>query len=296
VSVTAIAYKNSAPVYSIPFSANNATLISGYKNQYFNLFTSKSEVSGGSFSITPFGTSNQSLQSPHSYPNNSDIDALILQPVIVNANNSTFFYQDVAIIQPSPSGITFGQPGFKDYVVVEATKNGTDWIPLKDGYNASANGSWLNAFNGNQPGTPSMQVDQNIDLKTKFKANDTLLFRFRLRSDNDNVNAWGWSIDNLFIQQPPTGIELSEVLDAFTVFPNPAQEKVTVSYKLKDAANVMFTLLDANGKPVVEETMGKKPAGSYEREWDLSGKAEGVYFVRLKTEQGMLTTKLILKK
>jgi hypothetical protein len=58
--------------------------------------------------------------------------------------------------------VSFGQPGFKDFVVEEATKKGLDWILLKDGYSATANGPWQTAFTGNQAGRPAaMQIDQS---------------------------------------------------------------------------------------------------------------------------------------
>src|SRR6185295_5809389 len=104
------------------------------------------------------------------------------------------------------NGSVFGQSGFNDYVVAEATKDGLNWTPIANGYNSSVNANWLSAFNASKSGNASMAVTENFDLKTNFHAGDTLLVRFRLFSNNDNTTAWGWSIDNLYIQQAPTEI------------------------------------------------------------------------------------------
>ncbi|MFM8911374.1 MAG: T9SS type A sorting domain-containing protein, partial [Flammeovirgaceae bacterium] len=294
-----IAYRNGSPLQSAPFNTPHLSLKRPYVSAYSNLF-----LTGEDFTVTPFnsfqtatfGTSNTSLQTQHNYPSNINASALLIQPIVVSASNSNFFYQDVAVIQPSPNGVQFGQPGFKDYVVVEATKNGVDWIPLKNGYNASANAAWLTALNANQPGTPAMQVDQNTDLRTKFAANDTLLFRFRLKSDNDNITGWGWSIDNLFIQQPPTGVELNSAIGSLSIFPNPVQSKTTIRYMLTKPSAVAIELFDAAGRPSIQENFGQQNEGNHERELDLTGRDEGVYVLRMKTDYGTQSMKVILRK
>ncbi|MBS1555935.1 MAG: T9SS type A sorting domain-containing protein [Bacteroidetes bacterium] len=296
VTVNLIGYKNSAPFASSNFGGQNVILANGFPQKYANLFTDLTAFSIQGFVLADFGTSNQSLQTPHPYFANTEPTAMLLQPIVVSPTSSNFFYQDVALVQTSPTGVQFGQPGFKDFVVVEATKNGLDWIPLKDGYNASANPAWLTALNANQAGTPTLQVDQNIDLKTKFSANDTLLFRFRLKSDNDNVTGWGWSIDNLFIQQQPTGIEPASTIEAFSIFPNPTDGKATIRYNLRQQSAVMIEVMDATGKIAIQESIGAQDVGTHEHQINLDGKSEGVFVVRVKAGNEIKTSKMVLKK
>ncbi len=296
INVNLIGFKDSAPYSSSTFSGTNISLATGYKNTYSNVFTTFDNLNLSGFTLADFGTSNRSLQTLHPYLSNNEPNAIITQPIIVSGGLSTFFFQDVALIQPSANGVTFGQPGFKDFVVVEATKNGIDWVALKDGYNSSANAAWLTAFNANQQGTPAMQVDQSIDLKTKFKANDTLLFRFRLRADNDNVTGWGWSIDNLFIQQAPTGIELHNAIESLTVYPNPVQSKATIRYTLAVPSAATIELFDAAGRVNFTENLAQQREGAYERELDLTGKEEGAYILRMKSTNGTKSVKIILRK
>jgi hypothetical protein len=50
-----------------------------------------------------------------------------------------FQYDDVAIVEPGELGASFPSDEFYDYVVVEGTKNGLDWVALAPGYDARHN-------------------------------------------------------------------------------------------------------------------------------------------------------------
>jgi len=294
--VSMMGFKNGSPIQSASIFGIHFPLYTPYTKQYSNLMTASTDFvisPQGGYTISSFGTSNQSLQSIHPYPANTESTAMLLQPIIVASTNANFFYQDVAIVQPSPS-ISFGQPGFKDFVVVEATKNGLDWIPLKDGYSASANAAWQTAFTGNQPGTPAMQVDQSIDIKSKFATNDTLLFRFRIKADNDATTGWGWSIDNLFIQQAPTGIEPSSVISELSVYPNPTTSKATVSYFLKQPSEVRILINDETGRTFSTENLGVQNGGQHVHEINLESDKKGLYLIRLKIGQQEKVLKLLV--
>lgn len=293
--VRIVGFKDKAPFTSLTFTGKQLSLISPFQKQYSNLFKTISDFSVENFLLSNFGSSNQSLQTAHNYFPNQEATAILLQPIIVDGTNSNFFYQDVALVQPSAAGVSFGQPGFKDFVVAEATKDGLTWIPLKDGYNASANAQWLAAYNVNQTGSPSLSVDQNIDLKSKFKTSDTLLFRFRLKADADQITGWGWSIDNLFIQQPPTGVELAEPIRDLTIFPNPTGGKSKIQFTLIEDTQITIETLDAKGNSIGSQLFEKLPAGNYEQNIDLTEQANGLYYVRMKSNKKSTTVKLIKK-
>jgi photosystem II stability/assembly factor-like uncharacterized protein len=296
VEVKLVGFRNIAPYYSAPFTTKKLPIIKTYQQQYYNLFTGTSDLSLTGLTLLSFGTSNLSLQSTHNYVAKAESTALLLQPIIVSSTNSSFFYQDIAIVQPSSAGVNFGHPDFKDYVVVEGTKDGLTWIPLKDGYNASLNAGWLAAYDAKQPGDQSLSVNQSIDIKNKFGANDTLLFRFRLKADADATTAWGWSIDNLFIQQTPTGIEPISLVENFSCYPNPTIGKVKVQYSLKEASNVDIYVNDATGKSVVSHALGLTPIGTHETEIDLGVHGTGVYLIKLRTSDGEKIGKVIVRK
>ena len=83
--------------------------------------------------------------------------------------------------------------------------------------------------------------------------------------------------------------------------PNPFNPRSTIGYSLPQATRVTISVYDLQGRLVrglVDET---KPAGEWSAEWDGRDNAgqvvaSGTYLVRLVTDQGMRTSKVMLAK
>ncbi|MBX2894242.1 MAG: T9SS type A sorting domain-containing protein [Cyclobacteriaceae bacterium] len=279
VEAKLIGYKQEAPYHSAAVSVEHLQL-NDYRRQYFNYFSNANDLKLNSFSVQVFGSSNTSLQSFHNYLNDTEHSALLRQPIIISNEHPFFYYRDVAIVEPGETGSVFGQPAFKDYVIVEATKDGINWTALADGYDARANEDWLAAYNAVQVGNRSMLVDHNINLTNTLQANDTVLFRFRL-SANASINGWGWSIDDLYIQQVPTGIE-PVITYNLAVYPNPTTGNIKLAYSLPQATDVTIQVHDLTGRVVMQKTIGNKAAGKHEETMYLNTKP-GVYLLQLQT-------------
>ncbi|MBL7871421.1 MAG: T9SS type A sorting domain-containing protein [Cyclobacteriaceae bacterium] len=292
VQAKLISYKSSAPFHSETVSGQHLQL-NTYQNQYFNYFkpTAVADFFLDSFTIQDFGSANTSLQTFHNYPLNSNLIAFLKQPIIVTEEHPFFFYRDVAIVEPGNAGSLFGQSQFKDYVVVEGTKDGVTWIPLADGYDASLNPSWLNTYNSMQAGLSNQFVDHDINLKSKFAVGDTLLFRFRLFSDN-TVASWGWTVDDLYIQQVPTGVESSKNISAWSMYPNPTRGTVTLTYTLTQKTAVEILILDPTGKMVDQKSFGVREIGVHEENLTMPSQA-GTYLIQLQTQSGRKVLKII---
>lgn len=295
VEVKLIGYKNSAPYHSTSFIAQNLSL-KPQAREYYNILADGSDFFLNQFFVLNFGDANKSLQTGHPYASNSELNATLLVPIIVSNTNSNFYFRDVAIVQPSASGVKFGQPEFKDFVVVEGTKDGLTWIPLKDGYNASFNANWLTAYNANQNGTSLLEVNQEMNIRNTFAATDTVLFRFRLKSNTDNINGWGWSIDNIFIQQIPTGVEETGVVSEASVFPNPSNGKAVIRYTLQEKSSVTFAISDATGKVILNTGSREFEKGEHDYEIDLTDQESGLYLIQLNTNQGKRSLKILIKR
>ncbi len=283
-----ISYKGFAPFHSETVTGLNLQL-NPFQKQYFNYFISALDFNLESLTIQAFGNSNTSLQTFHNYLINENVEAILKQPIILTNEYPFLFYRDVAIVEPGSVGSVFGQPQFKDYVVVEGTKDGVTWIPLSNGYDASFNSNWLTSYNAGQPGTFSQLVDHNIDLTSKFTVGDTLLFRFRLFSDN-TVNAWGWAIDDLYIQQKPTGINEVKPVTKVSVFSNPTTGPLTVTFTLAQKSPVEIIVLDLAGRIVSRKSLGIKEVGFYEEKINLAVQT-GSYLLQVQTN----TTKEVVK-
>jgi photosystem II stability/assembly factor-like uncharacterized protein len=288
-----ICYKGKSPVYSLLNTTTHLKL-QVFQNHFYDYFVDNSNFASSGLSVTAFGNSNASLQSAHTYSPNSESVATLLAPIIVASTNSIVIYQDVAIVQPASPGAAFGQAAFNDYVVVEGTKDGLTWTPISNGYNASTNQKWLDAFNATATGTNTLFVSENLDLRNKFAANDTLLLRFRLHANSDATTGWGWAIDNLYIQQTPTEIEKQQT--DFSVYPNPSTGNFKVKYELTEPSDVKINIWDMTGKSVLERNLGLQSIGNYEEMFELGALKEGPYIIRLSGTKFSATGKLLIRQ
>jgi len=293
VQTKLISYRGLAPFHSEIVTGLNLVL-NPYQKQYFNYFINGADFNLESLTIQPFGNSNTSLQTFHNYLASKDVVAILKQPIIVSNEHPFFFYRDVAIVEPGSAGAAFGQSQFKDYVVVEGTKDGVTWIPISPGYDASFNSTWLSTYNANQPGTFNQLVDHNIDLTSQFAVGDTLLFRFRLFSDDAGAG-WGWSVDDLYIQQKPTGVnEILTASNTLTAFPNPTTGPLTVTFMLAQKSSVDLIVHDLAGRTVSKKSLGLKEAGLHEETITVQG-ASGTYLLQLQTPSRREVLKIIMR-
>ncbi|MBN2425945.1 MAG: T9SS type A sorting domain-containing protein, partial [Calditrichaceae bacterium] len=79
-------------------------------------------------------------------------------------------------------------------------------------------------------------------------------------------------------------------------YPNPFNPKTIISYHLSKTNRVILSVYNLLGRKVATLVSGKQPAGRYQAEFNGSGLASGIYFYRLKTEQGTWQKKMILLK
>ncbi|NQX85048.1 MAG: T9SS type A sorting domain-containing protein [Flavobacteriaceae bacterium] len=82
-----------------------------------------------------------------------------------------------------------------------------------------------------------------------------------------------------------TDLELSEV----TMHPNPATDKINISFKTPSAMQV--SIFDGLGKAVYRQQYKLKRET---HNLDVSGLTQGVYFVRIETQNGAITKKLMM--
>ncbi|HCW07560.1 MAG TPA: hypothetical protein DGG95_09385, partial [Cytophagales bacterium] len=293
VSLQSISYLNGNPTYSPVTSATNFKLTQ-YQTKYFNYIDNSNDFFLSGFSLQPFGYSNTSLQTAHNYPNNQSQYATLLVPIVVSSSLSNFVYSDVAIVQPGANGSVFGQAAFNDYVIAEATKDGLNWSPIANGYNASANANWLTTFNSKQAGNSDLTVIETFDLKNNFKTNDTILVRFRLTSNADNTVGWGWSIDNLFIQQTPTEVE--PVSEEIKIYPNPSTGIFNIAYYLPEQSSLVVKVWDVTGRPILAQASEIQNSGNNQTQVNLESSPPGMYVVQLKTSSFEKTLKVIISR
>jgi ABC-type transport system substrate-binding protein len=172
--------------------------------------------------------------------------------------------------------------------VVEGSKDaGVTWKPLENGYDIFGVPAWSSAFASLSNGNSGLYITKTIDIRESgdFLADDEILIRFRLFS-NSTINGWGWTIDNLFIQDIITDTEkaLTTLVD---VYPNPFKESITI--RLERSGSTQVQLMNLQGQPLCEKNF--EQAGTYTI--DAKGLADGLYLVRISHGESTLIKKVV---
>jgi hypothetical protein len=93
---------------------------------------------------------------------------------------------------------------------------------------------------------------------------------------------------------PCNGISKQNQELTFTLHPNPSQGVIFISADLKGDENVNLLIFDLNGNALLKENF-RVTGNKMDHQLDLSYLPKGVYFVRILTNNGTKTEKLILQ-
>jgi hypothetical protein len=256
------------------------------------------------------GFDNIALHSPHPYPSpdrddaSFELNTVLKVPIIIQPAGRISF-DEVVLVEPGEEGAVFGNSDFYDYVIVEGSKNGgKTWLPIVDGYDSGSQETWLNIYyrqiegsNSLSAGTKSMFINRRIELtgNGNFKAGDTLLIRFRLHSD-PYAHGWGWTIDNLNIQNNIVSASSSGLPSgAFLIWPNPVTDRLCLKNNLGETMhNVRFEMMDLTGSLLYRSEVSLFTPGEVIF-FDTTGFPAGVFFLKIHSETGMNFSFRVLK-
>jgi len=91
------------------------------------------------------------------------------------------------------------------------------------------------------------------------------------------------------------GINDVAIGNSFDIFPNPTSGLLTLEIKTSDFEKVRIELFDIVGKSLKAFEINERTAGS-RHTLDFSGNSEGVYLVKIQTEKGTATKKIIVSR
>ncbi|MFC1481307.1 T9SS type A sorting domain-containing protein [Candidatus Neomarinimicrobiota bacterium] len=276
-------------------------------NNFATMFSEPEDVNlfyGDDYAVATLSQfDDPALHTEHPYPPARDLIAYLTQPLLLAGTADTLSYWDIALVE---EGMVedHTDPYFWDFVIVEGTVNGEDWIPLAPGYDCRFDPVWYNAYLNNLPATESMYREHRIGLLDTFEAGDVVNIRFRLFSD-PALTGWGWVIDNILYNRERLGTDplsgLPAKLSLMQNYPNPFNASTMIDYALPRDERAALVIYDITGREVIRLFDEHKTAGPGTIEWqgtDSRGVSagSGLYFMQLRSGDEVIGRKIILLK
>jgi hypothetical protein len=118
----------------------------------------------------------------------------------------------------------------------------------------------------------------------------TALIRFR--TDN-NLTATGFKLyweESTGIQKPESNFGLTDL----SIYPNPANDVIKVSLTAEKEEELQIRLYDVLGKELYS-IPAIQVLGQHEENINISGFSQGLYLLRIRTSQGVITEKILIK-
>jgi hypothetical protein len=107
---------------------------------------------------------------------------------------------------------------------------------------------------------------------------------YEVMAANGEIHNW------LVLVEIQTGMNEANA-GGVTILPNPSDGKFYIDISNQDSEPITMQILDLTGRIVVEI----EPAISEKFEIDLSGQSKGMYFVRIKSGEGLLIRKIVIQ-
>ena len=132
-------------------------------------------------------------------------------------------------------------------------------------------------------GTYALHELPQISIKTK-----KVMITF---SSNSYANGKGFE---LMYDTYPVSIKEIENINDLTIYPNPASDKVNVTFNTSTPDNFDITIYNVTGQVVYKETLNNF-IGSYHNELNIADFAQGVYLMTIKSSKGAATRKVVIQ-
>ncbi len=228
------------------------------------------------------------LTGSHNWSSSADLRNDENTLVIHDATLANIYYQD--FVARFSNGL----------LIVDAPVLANDYVSLTEGSSVNlpvtANDQIPSAFTidiTRQPanGTAQLETDKSITYlpDAGFNNNlDTISYKVCLVSNPSLCD----SAIAVVLVQKPAGIGQNELNAAIRVYPNPTSGYVNLRIDNPDLKVNAISISDISGRIVIS----RKDVSGYPLRIDTENLANGVYFIRIDTSEGMINRKIVVKR
>ena len=122
---------------------------------------------------------------------------------------------------------------------------------------------------------------------------DSSIIELRASGSNPTNQDYLW-VDNLAFTGLATGMKNEQTfINSMLVYPNPGSETIIVNLDLKNSSQTSIELIDVQGKVVLAKKLGLIQ-GDTKQLMDVSSISKGSYLIRVITESGTETKKIVI--
>jgi Subtilase family/Secretion system C-terminal sorting domain len=228
------------------------------------------------------GLSNKVMQLENSRANTTGLNDELITPVIdLKSIPNPYLLIDVAYAVSSANGRS-------DFLIVRASTDCN--ISSKAIYSKSG------PILATTPTQPNLWVPTSA---TQWRTDTISLLNYKnqkvqFKIINSSGRGNSMYVDNFrFIDLKPNSTEYPLVADNIKVFPNPSANGIfNIELKNIGSNNAIYTVLDINGKQLIQKNTQLNDAGS-KLQINLSNYAKGMYFLRVTDKDKVYTVKLV---
>jgi hypothetical protein len=176
-----------------------------------------------------------------------------------------------------------------DYRITSSHPTSATWITvvLPDAQNLVAGGFYLASMGS--------EADDKRFLFYGLPEDEDVATRVNVPDDNGVLT---WFITDLTPAvnlnfDPAVGYADINGSDKLSVYPNPANQTISVKFELNGSSNVTVNLVDMNGRVVFNKSISGKIA-KYQDTISLADLANGIYTLQVTTVNGISTEKVVI--
>ncbi len=154
-------------------------------------------------------------------------------------------------------------------------------------FNTEEGSDFVKVYDGNYQPAILLGEFSGSDIPDPLTATSGMMFI--TFTSNSSTTAGGWEA---YYEINNVGMEESGTFEYLNVFPNPANDNITVELQTKSTQSINIELMTITGEIIISES--SEASGKFTRSIDISKLAQGIYFLKITNEIGIINKKIVV--